>query len=157
MQSEFIDLKARLKGERALVNRFRIDCAVYKTSYEDLDLNFSKVTKESEERETYLKTTLSKLKIEHETLISVHNDFEIKFDLLTNETIHLFEQIKKLEDNNLKSGQYERYIGLLIKEARENPYYNVSTFLGFTKLHSLEMANKSLNDFIKSSAAEPKE
>ena len=58
MQSEFIDLKARLKGERALVNGFRIDCAVYKTSYEDLGLDFSKVTKESEEIETYLKTTL---------------------------------------------------------------------------------------------------
>ena len=30
MQSEIIDLKARLKGENALVNRFRIDYAVYK-------------------------------------------------------------------------------------------------------------------------------
>ena len=37
MQSEFIDLKARLKGEKALVNKFRIDYSVYKTSYEDLD------------------------------------------------------------------------------------------------------------------------
>ena len=69
-ESEFIDHKARLKGERTLVNRFRINCGVYKTSHEDLDLNFSKVIKELEERETYLKTTLSKLKIEHETLIS---------------------------------------------------------------------------------------
>ena len=40
MQSEFIDLKACLKGERALVHRFRTDCVVYKTSYEDLDLDF---------------------------------------------------------------------------------------------------------------------
>ena len=96
-----------------------------------------------------MKTTLSKLKIERETLISVHNDFEIKFDLLSNERIHLFENIKELEDNNLKRGQSERS-GLLIEGARGNPYYDVSTGLGFTKSHSLEKANKSLNDFIKS-------
>ena len=35
---------------------------------------------------------------------SVHNDFEIKFDLLRNEKIHLFENIKELEGNNLKRG-----------------------------------------------------
>ena len=33
----------------------------------------------------------------------------------------------------------------------------MSTGLGFTKSHSLEKANKSLNDFIKSSKPEPKE
>ena len=41
LQTEFIDLKACLNRERALVNRFRIDYAVYKTSYEDLDLNYN--------------------------------------------------------------------------------------------------------------------
>ena len=30
MQSEFIDLKVHLKGERTLVNRFKIDCAYTK-------------------------------------------------------------------------------------------------------------------------------
>ena len=50
MQSEFINLKARLKGEKALVNKFKIDYSVYKTSYEDLDLNFTKFIKESAER-----------------------------------------------------------------------------------------------------------
>ena len=92
MQSEFIDLKSRLKGESALVNRFRIDYAVYKTSYEDLDLNFTKVIKESAERETYLKTTLSKLQLQHKALISDHGEVDIKFAFLSKESIHLYEK-----------------------------------------------------------------
>ena len=96
-----------------------------------------------------MKTTLSKLQQPHEALISDHGEVEIKFALLSKERIYLYKKIKELEDNNLKRGQSERSIGLLIEGARENPYYNVSTGLGFTKSHSLEKANKSLNDFYK--------
>ena len=77
---------------------------------------------------------MSKLQLQHEALISDHGEVEIKFALLTNERIHLYEKIKELEDNNLKRGQSERSIGLLIEGARENLYYDVSTGLGFTKV-----------------------
>ncbi|KAJ9567275.1 hypothetical protein OSB04_003241 [Centaurea solstitialis] len=102
LEAKICDLERDLQSERTLVTKFRIDSAVYKSSLEDLTLDYNREVLESGIRESNLSNKLLCLQKSHEELNSNHGELAIKFQLLSEERTRLFLKIQELEDNNFK-------------------------------------------------------
>ncbi|KAJ9545332.1 hypothetical protein OSB04_025039 [Centaurea solstitialis] len=156
LESKICALERDLQTERNLVTKFRIDSAVYKSSYEDLMLSYNRETLESSIRETNLKNKLLSLISSHDELKSCHGELELKFQLLSEERTRLFSKIKELEDNNLKRGQSEQTLHILTAHANNNPFYHAKPGLGHTEKHVLDKAPSNLYTYENMSASKPK-
>jgi len=105
MQSKFLDLTNKLKPEKSLVKKFRKESAIYKSSVEDMEECMRQENEASDLKVKNFNLSLTELQRTHETLISVHEDFKIKFHMISKERIELFQKIKELTEINLKRGQ----------------------------------------------------
>ncbi|KAJ9552478.1 hypothetical protein OSB04_016523 [Centaurea solstitialis] len=106
-RSETLRLESQLQMERALVARFRIESAVYKSSLENLTENFNRLELESGIRESILENKLLDLQRSHDEIESSREELKLKFHILSEERTKLFIKIEELEKNNLKRGQSE--------------------------------------------------
>ncbi|KAJ9545336.1 hypothetical protein OSB04_025043 [Centaurea solstitialis] len=97
LESKICALERDLQTERNLVTKFRIDSAVYKSSYEDLMLSYNHETLESSIREANLENKLLSLTSFHDELKSCHGELEPKFQLLSEERTRLFLKSKSLK------------------------------------------------------------
>ncbi|KAJ9542769.1 hypothetical protein OSB04_029275 [Centaurea solstitialis] len=104
LKAKICDLERDLQTERTLVTKFRIDSAVYKSSLEDLTLNYNREILESGIRESNLLNKMLSFQNSHDELNSNHGELSIKFQLLSEERTKLFTKIPELEDNNFKRG-----------------------------------------------------
>ena len=100
IQSKYLDLTNKLKSEKNMVRKFREESAIYKSSVDEMEESMSKEKMASDLKIETLTSTLTELQKTHDTLISVHEDFKIKFHMLSKERVALFKKIKELEDNN---------------------------------------------------------
>ena len=87
----------------------------------------------------------------------MHEDFKIKFHMLSKERVELFKKIKELEEINLKRGQSEQSLSLLTQNLNENPFYKAKPGLGLFENQTLRRAPSNLYDFHMMSAAKPTE
>ncbi|KAJ9561862.1 hypothetical protein OSB04_007022 [Centaurea solstitialis] len=88
-KSETLRLESQLQMERALVARFRIESAVYKSSLEDLTENFNRMELESGIRESILETKLLDLQKSHDEIESSREELKLKFHILSLERTKL--------------------------------------------------------------------
>ncbi|KAJ9547187.1 hypothetical protein OSB04_019730 [Centaurea solstitialis] len=156
LEAKICDLERNLQSERTLVTKFRIDSAVYKSSLEDLTLDYNREILESGIRESNLSNKLLCLQKSHEELNSNHGELTIKFQLLSEERTRLFSKIQELEDNNFKRGQSEQTLSILTQHANKNPFYKARPGLGLTENHVLEKAPSHLYNFEDMAASKPK-
>ena len=103
MQSKFLDLTNKLKSERILVKKFREESAIYKSSVEDMEECMRQENEASDLKVKNFNLSLTELQRTHETLISVHEDFKIKFHMISKERIELFQKIPRAYRNKLKT------------------------------------------------------
>ncbi|KAJ9541684.1 hypothetical protein OSB04_028190 [Centaurea solstitialis] len=82
-KSETLRLESQLQMERALVARFRIESAVYKSSLEDLTENFNRMELESGIRESILENKLLDLQRSHDEIESSREELKLKFHILS--------------------------------------------------------------------------
>ena len=122
LQSKCLDLTNKLRSEMRLVKKFREESAIYKSSVNDLEESMSEEKKASDLTIKTLTSNLTELQTTHDTLISVHEDFKIKFHMLSKERVELFKKIKELEEINLKRGQSEQSLSLLTQNLNENHF-----------------------------------
>ncbi|KAJ9545300.1 hypothetical protein OSB04_025007 [Centaurea solstitialis] len=155
-EAKIFDLERNLQSERTLVTKFRIDSAVYKSSLEDLTLDYNREILESDIRESNLSNKLLFLQKSHEELNSNHGELTIKFQLLSEERTRLFSKIQELEDNNFKRGQSEQTLSILTQHTNKNPFYKARPDLGLTENHVLEKAPSNLYNFEDMAASKPK-
>ncbi|KAJ9561267.1 hypothetical protein OSB04_006427 [Centaurea solstitialis] len=154
-KSETLRLESQLQMERALVARFRIESAVYKSSLEDLTENFNRMELESGIRESILETKLHDLQRSHDEIESSHEELKLKFHILSEERTKLFVKIEELEENNLKRGQSEHTLSLLTKQTTQHPFYQAKPGLGHSEKSILEKAPAHLYNFDSMSASKP--
>ncbi|KAJ9541871.1 hypothetical protein OSB04_028377 [Centaurea solstitialis] len=154
-KSETLRLKSQLQMERALVARFRIESAVYKSSLEDLTENFNRMELESGIRESILETKLLDLKKSHDEIESSREELKLKFHILSLERTKLLIKIEELEENNLKRGQSEHTLSLLTKQTTQHPFYQAKPGLGHSEKSILEKAPAHLYNFDSMSASKP--
>ncbi|KAJ9544876.1 hypothetical protein OSB04_024583 [Centaurea solstitialis] len=141
---------------RTLVTKFRIDSAIYKSSLEDLTIDYNREKLESDIRESNLSNKLACLQKSHEELNSDHGELTIKFQLLSEERTRLFSKIQELEDNNFKRGQSKQTLSILTQHAKKNPFYKDKPGLGLSEYHVLEKAPSHLYNFEDMAASKPK-
>ncbi|KAJ9557921.1 hypothetical protein OSB04_012535 [Centaurea solstitialis] len=153
--SETLRLESQLQMERALVARFRIESAVYKSSLEDLAENFNRMELESGIRESILENKLLDLQRSHDEIESSREELKLKFHLLSLERTKLFVKIEELEENNLKRGQSEHTLSLLTKQTTQHPFYQAKPGLGHSEKNILEKAPAHLYNFDSMSASKP--
>ncbi|KAJ9565209.1 hypothetical protein OSB04_001175 [Centaurea solstitialis] len=153
--SETLRLESQLQMERALVARFRIESAVYKSSLEDLAENFNRMELESGIRESILENKLLYLQRSHDEIESSREELKLKFHLLSLERTKLFVKIEELEENNLKRGQSEHTLSLLTKQTTQHPFYQAKHGLGHSEKSILEKAPAHLYNFDSMSASKP--
>ncbi|KAJ9552760.1 hypothetical protein OSB04_016805 [Centaurea solstitialis] len=156
LAAKICDLGRNLQSERTLVTKFRIDSAVYKSSLEDLTLDYNCEILESGIRESNLSNKLLCLQKSHEELNSDHGELTIKFQLLSEERTRLFSKIQELEDNNFKRGQSEQTLSILTQHANKNPFYKAKPGLGLSENHVLEKAPSHLYNFEDMATSKPK-
>ncbi|KAJ9561873.1 hypothetical protein OSB04_007033 [Centaurea solstitialis] len=144
LEAKICDLERDLQSERTLVTKFRINSAVYKSSLEDLTLNYNREVLESSVRDSNLSNKLLSLQKSHEELNSNHGELSIKFQLLSEERTKRFSKIQELEDNNFKREQSEQTLSILTKHANKNPFYKARPGLGLAENHVLEKAPSNL-------------
>ncbi|KAJ9539351.1 hypothetical protein OSB04_032084 [Centaurea solstitialis] len=154
-KSETLRLESQLQMERALVARFRIESAVYKSSLEDLTENFNRMELESGIRESILETKLLDLQKSHDEIESSREELKLKFHILSLERTKLFIKIEELEENNLKRGQSEHTLSLLTKQTTQHPFYQAKPGLGHSEKSILEKAPAHLYNFDSMSASKP--
>ncbi|KAJ9544921.1 hypothetical protein OSB04_024628 [Centaurea solstitialis] len=128
--SETLRLESQLQMERALVARFRIESAVYKSSLEDVTENFNKMELESGIRESILENKLLDLQRSYDEIESSREELKLKFHILSEERTKLFVKIEELKENNLKRGQSEHTLSLLTKQTTQHPFYQPKPGLG---------------------------
>ncbi|KAJ9564618.1 hypothetical protein OSB04_000584 [Centaurea solstitialis] len=153
--SETLRLESQLQMEKALVARFRIESAVYKSSLEDLAENFNRMELESGIRESILENKLLDLQRSHDEIESSREELKLKFHLLSLERTKLFVKIEELEENNLKRGQSEHTLSLLTKQTTQHPFYQAKPGLGHSEKNILEKAPAHLYNFDSMSASKP--
>ncbi|KAJ9566731.1 hypothetical protein OSB04_002697 [Centaurea solstitialis] len=153
--SETLRLESQLQMEKALVARFRIESAVYKSSLEDLAENFNRMELESGIRESILENKLLDLQRSHDEIESSREELKLKFHLLSLERTKLFVKIEELEENNLKRGQSEHTLSLLTKQTTQHPFYQAKPGLGHSEKSILEKAPAHLYNFDSMSASKP--
>ncbi|KAJ9564805.1 hypothetical protein OSB04_000771 [Centaurea solstitialis] len=153
--SETLRLESQLQMERALVARFRIESAVYKSSLEDLTENFNRMDLESGIRESVLENKLLDLQRSHDEIESSREELKLKFHILSEERTKLFVKIEELEENNLKRGQSEHTLSLLTKQTTQHPFYQAKPGLGHSENNILEKAPAHLYNFDSMSASKP--
>ncbi|KAJ9563094.1 hypothetical protein OSB04_008254 [Centaurea solstitialis] len=153
--SETLRLESQLQMERALVARFRIESAVYKSSLEDLAENYNRMELESGIRESILENKLLDLQRSHDEIESSREELKLKFHLLSLERTKLFVKIEELEENNLKRGQSEHTLSLLTKQTTQHPFYQAKPGLGHSEKSILEKAPAHLYNFDSMSASKP--
>ncbi|KAJ9541907.1 hypothetical protein OSB04_028413 [Centaurea solstitialis] len=156
LEAKICDLERNLQSERTLVTKFRIDSVVYKSSLEDLTLDYNCEILESGIRESNLSNKLLRLQKSHEELNSNHGELTIKFQLLSEERTRLFSKIQELEDNNFKRVQSEQTLSILTQHANKNPFHKARPGLGLTENHVLEKAPSNLYNFEDMAASKPK-
>ncbi|KAJ9544583.1 hypothetical protein OSB04_024290 [Centaurea solstitialis] len=146
-KTETLRLESQLQMERALVARFRIESAVYKSSLEDLTENFNRMKLESGIRESILENKLLDLQRSHDEIESSREELKLKFHILSEERTKLFVKIEELEENNLKRGQSEHTLSLLTKQTTQHPFYQAKPGLGHSEKSILEKAPAHLYNF----------
>ncbi|KAJ9562965.1 hypothetical protein OSB04_008125 [Centaurea solstitialis] len=154
-KSETLRLESQLQMERALVTRFRIESAVYKSSLEDLTENFNRMELESGIRESILENKLLDLQRSHDEIESSRKELKLKFHILSEERTKLFVKIEEHEENNLKRGQSEHTLSLLTKQTTQHPFYQAKPGLGHLEKSILEKAPAHLYNFDNMSASKP--
>ncbi|KAJ9566781.1 hypothetical protein OSB04_002747 [Centaurea solstitialis] len=155
LEAKICDFERNLQMERTLVMKFRIDSAVYKSSLEDLTLDYNREILESGIRESNLSNKLLCLQKSHEELNSNHGELTIKFQLLSEKRTRLFSKIQELEDNNFKRGQSEQTLSILTQHANKNPFYKARPGLGLSENHVLEKAPSHLYNFEEDTLPRP--
>ncbi|KAJ9553167.1 hypothetical protein OSB04_017212 [Centaurea solstitialis] len=138
---------------RALVARFRIESAVYKSSLEDHTLNYDRLELKYGIRESNLENKLISLQRSHDEIDSSHEELKLKFHILSEERTKLFIKINELKENNLKRGQSEHTLSLLTKQTTQHPFYQAKLGLGHIDNHVLNKAPAHLYNFDNMSAS----
>ncbi|KAJ9547087.1 hypothetical protein OSB04_019630 [Centaurea solstitialis] len=156
LEAKICDLKSSLQSKRNLVTKFRTNSAIYKSSLEDMTIDYNREILESGIRESNLSNKLLCLQKSHEELNSDHGELTIKFQLLSEERTRLFSKMQELEDNNFKRGQSEQTLSILTQQANKNPFYKAKPGLGLFENHVLEKAPSHLYNFEDMAASKPK-
>ena len=92
MQYKILDLTNKLKSEKNLVKKFREESAIYKSPVEDMEECMRQDKEASDFKVKNVNLSLTELQRTHDTLISVHEYFKIKFHMLSKERVELFQK-----------------------------------------------------------------
>ncbi|KAJ9542979.1 hypothetical protein OSB04_029485 [Centaurea solstitialis] len=149
-------LESNLQMEKALVVRFRTNCAVYKSCLEDLTVSYDGLVLESGIRESNLENKFFSLQRSHDEIESSREELKPKFNILSEERTKMFSKIEELEEINLKRGQSEHTLNHLTKQTTQHPFYQDKPGLGHAEKHVLEKAPANLYNFDNMSASIPK-
>ncbi|KAJ9546668.1 hypothetical protein OSB04_019211 [Centaurea solstitialis] len=143
LKAEFDDLKEKIKFERARVIEFSNECELYKSLADDRELEKAEIRKEKAK----LESQISEMKSALVNLESEKAEYMIKYEVCFQDRSEAYAKIKQLEDLNIKRGQTQQTLKLLINNLKDTRFYNPKMGLGLPENDVLKKAPKGLYQF----------